>query len=116
MKPNKRHFTIEQKRAAVEAYVSGGRRAAEVAAELNISQRLLYKWRVTLGEMAKGQRTSELEAEGHSPEQARRILELEGQLAEYQKKVGDEAWQIVFLLDADERVRDLVVHKNCCYR
>jgi len=30
-------------------------------------------------------------------------------------KIGDEAWQIVFLLDADEKVKDIVVHKNCCY-
>jgi hypothetical protein len=30
-------------------------------------------------------------------------------------KIGDEAWQIVFLLDANEKVRNIVVHKNCCY-
>ena len=26
-----------------------------------------------------------------------------------------DSWQIVFLLDADERVTEVRIHKNCCY-
>lgn len=29
---------------------------------------------------------------------------------------SEEAWQIVFLIDGDGLVRDIIVHKNCCYR
>jgi hypothetical protein len=28
---------------------------------------------------------------------------------------SDEAWQLVFLIDVDGKIRDVVVHKNCCY-
>lgn len=27
---------------------------------------------------------------------------------------ADEAWQIVFLLDKDRKVKKIIVHKNCC--
>ena len=91
MKNRRQVFNREQKQAAVDEYVSGKKRAAEVAAELGISQGLLYKWRAMLSEAAKGERIDELEQDGHSPVQARRILELEEQVAEYQKKVGEQA-------------------------
>ena len=26
----------------------------------------------------------------------------------------DEAWQIVFLLNNERKVEDIIVHKNCC--
>ncbi len=26
----------------------------------------------------------------------------------------EETWQIVFLLNSEYRVRDIIVHKNCC--
>lgn len=29
---------------------------------------------------------------------------------------SEEAWQLVFLIDEDGLVRDVIVHKNCCYR
>ena len=30
------------------------------------------------------------------------------------KSYADETWQIVFLLNAEYKVRDVIVHKNCC--
>jgi hypothetical protein len=31
------------------------------------------------------------------------------------KTHAEEAWQIVFLVDAGGTIRDIVIHKNCCY-
>lgn len=30
------------------------------------------------------------------------------------KKAGDSTWQIVFILDRNEKVSEIIVHKNCC--
>lgn len=30
------------------------------------------------------------------------------------KNKKEETWQIVFLLNSEYRVRDIIVHKNCC--
>lgn len=30
------------------------------------------------------------------------------------KEVGEDSWQIVFLLDREQKVSEIVVHKNCC--
>ena len=89
MKRPKRYFSDEEKRRAVEEYVSGRKKAAEVASEINIAVGLLYKWRVMLAESDKGARIDELQATGSSLDQSRRIVELEEQVAEYQKKVGE---------------------------
>lgn len=92
MRRPKRNFSDEVKRAAIDDYVSGRKSAAEVAASMNIAVGLLYKWRVSMTEATQEARLSELENDGSSPaEQARRILELEDELAEYQKKVGEQA-------------------------
>jgi len=31
------------------------------------------------------------------------------------KTQAEEAWQIVFLIDVDGKIRDIVIQKNCCY-
>jgi hypothetical protein len=41
--------------------------------------------------LAKGERLEELEAQGSSREQARRIMQLEAELEEYKKKVAELA-------------------------
>jgi hypothetical protein len=30
------------------------------------------------------------------------------------QSVNEESWQIVFLLDKERRVNDVIVHQNCC--
>lgn len=35
-------------------------------------------------------------------------------LIETAKTMGEDSWQIVFLIDRDRNVRKVVVHKNCC--
>jgi hypothetical protein len=32
------------------------------------------------------------------------------------KDRADDTWQLLFVIDADEKVKDIIVHKNCCDR
>lgn len=91
MSRTKRHYSEEIKQRAVDDYVSGRKTAQELALELGVAQGLIYKWKVRLEENAKGQRIEEMQAQGMDPESARRILDLEAELAEYKKKVGEQA-------------------------
>lgn len=97
MKKSRRSFNDETKRAAVDAYVSGRKTPLEVANELNIAVGLLYKWRTDMSDAGQEARVKKLESEGLSPDHAKRILELEEQVAEYQKKVGEQAVMIDLL-------------------
>lgn len=90
-KKSKYEFTAEQKRKAVDEYVSGDKRAEDVARELGIPQGYLYKWRVQLSERDKGARVEELESMGHSKVEARKIHRLEYEIEEYKKKVAEQA-------------------------
>lgn len=90
-KKSRRQFTDEQKRIAVKEYVSGRKTAAQVAAENGVPVGVIYRWRVQLGEKAKGARIDELEAQGISPQAARKIQQQEAEIEEYQKKVAQQA-------------------------
>lgn len=87
----RRQFTDEQKRMAVDDYVSGRKTAEQVAAENDVNATVIYKWRVQLDEKAKGARVDELESQGLSTQAARKILQLEAEVEEYQKKVAQQA-------------------------
>ena len=87
----RRQFTDEQKRVAVEEYVSGRKTAAQVAAEIEVPVGVIYRWRVQLDEQAKGARIDELEAQGMSPQMARKFQQQEAEIEEYQKKVAQQA-------------------------
>lgn len=87
----RRQFTDEQKRSAVNDYVSGRKTADQVAAENGVERQVIYKWRVQLDEKAKGSRIDELESQGMAPQVARKILQMEAELEEYQKKVAQQA-------------------------
>ena len=97
MKKKRRTFSKDDKRLAVEDYVSGRNTPQEVANSLNIAVGLLYKWRADLEESGKEDRVLELKDEGLSAEHARRIQELEEQVLEYQKKVGEQTLVIDLL-------------------
>lgn len=88
-KKSRRKFTTEQKTKAVNDYVSGRKSAAQIAAQLGIDSQMIYKWRVQLDEHAKDKRIDELETGGHNRSQARRIQQLEDEVAEYQKKIAE---------------------------
>lgn len=71
-----RQFTDEQKRSAVDDYVSGRKTAAQLAAENDVPVGVIYKWRVQFDEKTKGARIDELEAQGINPQAARKIQEI----------------------------------------
>ena len=87
----RRRFGDEQKRKAVDDYVSGRKSAQQVAEENGVEVGVVYKWRVQLDENAKGARIEELEATGLSTQAARKILAQEAEIAAYQKKVAEQA-------------------------
>lgn len=84
-------FTTEQKRKAVDEYLSGNRRAEDIARDLGVPQGYLYKWRVQLDEAAKGLAIEELEGQGFSREQARLIEQQREEIEAYKQTVAKQA-------------------------
>lgn len=90
--PKKRYqFTNEQKRKAVDEYVSGKRRAEDIARDLGVPQGYLYKWRVQLDEAAKGVVIDDLQSQGFSYEQARLIEQQREEIEAYKQTVAKQA-------------------------
>ena len=90
-KRSRRQFTDEQKRKAVDDYVSGRKTAEQVAIENGVERGVVYKWRVQLDERAKGARIEELEEQGFSREQARIIEQQREELEAYKATVAQQA-------------------------
>jgi len=88
-KKSRRKFSLEQKRKAVRGYVSGERRATDIANELGISVQLLYSWKVYLDENKRNEALAELEARGLSSQAARIIQAKQEEIEAYQKKVAE---------------------------
>ncbi len=91
VRKTKRIFTELTKQQAVQDYVSGKKTVQQLADELEVSTGLIYKWRVTLDEQAKGVRVAEFEAQGASTEMAKLLLQKDEEIHAYQKKVGEQA-------------------------
>ena len=91
MRRPKRFFSDEQKRQAVDDYVSGRKSATAVAAEYDVFPGQIYKWRVQLESQIKDDRIEELEDKGLPPEEARRIQRLEDELNEYKRRLAELA-------------------------
>lgn len=104
----KRHFSDEIKRQAVGEYVSGRKTAAELSVELGVAQGLIYKWKVFLDENGREGRIGELELQGFDPVAARRIRKLEEEVAEYQKKVGEQT----VIIDLLKKLRNLPISQR----
>jgi transposase-like protein len=91
MRRQRRTFTPEQRKNAVEEFISGRKSAIEIAAEMGIDPTHIYRWKVAAEEKAKGARIDALEADGHDPQAARKIIKLEEELEEYKKKGNSSA-------------------------
>lgn len=37
-------------------------------------------------------------------------------LVQIAKIKGEDSWQLLFLIDSDRNVKQVVMHKNCCYK
>ncbi len=87
-KPYQR-YDLEYKRRIVQEYLQGGISSAELAKREGIERGQIYKWKIQLDHHTRNERVESLiENESASPEQARRIRELEEQLEATQKKLA----------------------------
>lgn len=90
MKNKKYQFTDEQKRKAVDEYVSGQKRAEDIAKELKVPQGYLYKWRVQLSEKGKSVRVEELEKRGMSREMAQMMETKDAEIDAYRAALAQQ--------------------------
>lgn len=104
----RRHFSDGIKRQAVEDYVSGQKTVAELSVALGVAQGVIYRWKVCLDENAREGRVNDLELQGLDPAAARRIRKLEEEVAEYQKKVGEQA----VIIDILKKLRQLGIYPH----
>jgi transposase-like protein len=90
-KGNKAIATKEQKLKAIEEYKTGAKSAKQISEQFGSSNKnLIHAWKYEFEEKAKGERVDELKNTGYSSEAAKRILELEQEVIEYQKKLAEQ--------------------------
>ena len=82
MKNQRQHYELDYKRRIVQEYLAGVVPAQELAKREGLERGQIYKWRVQLERRDRLSRIETIaETEGVSLEQARRIRELEEELA-----------------------------------
>lgn len=97
MRKSRRVFTEEQKREAVEIYLSGRKKVSEVAASYGVHPQVIYKWKTDLEEKSKTLRAEDLQSDGLSPQAVKRILDLERENEELKKALGEKALMVDLL-------------------
>ncbi len=102
MKKPRRKFTDEAKRQAVDDYVSGRKSVLEIGSEIGCNANLIYRWKAEFESEKRSDRVTELAAEGHNPNDIRKILELEDELEEYKKKLAEQ----ILINDLLKKLRD----------
>ena len=90
-KQTRKKFSKEEKRKAVDDYVSGRKSAHDIAAEIGTEPQAIYRWKTLATEEAKGFRIEELQSQGFPPDVAKKILQMEDEISVYQKKVAEQA-------------------------
>jgi len=90
-KKTRKKFLKEEKKTAVDDYVSGRRSAQQIADDLEIDVQYIYRWKILLDEEAKGLIIEELEKQGCPPEMAKKISQMEEEISLYQKKVAEQS-------------------------
>jgi transposase-like protein len=89
MKEGRRKFDEEYKKQIVAEYLAGDRCAGEIAAAEGLVTGQIYRWKTQLENRAREARIDDIQSEQKvSPEQARRIRDLEEELEAYEKKVA----------------------------
>lgn len=84
-----RHYDLEYKRRIIAEYLAGAITTAALAAREGLERGQIYKWKVQLENLARGERIETIVAtEGVSLDQARRIRDLEEELEATQKKLA----------------------------
>tara|TARA_Y100000590_G_C15524284_1_gene940611 strand:+ start:101 stop:496 length:396 start_codon:yes stop_codon:yes gene_type:complete len=93
----RKSYSKEYKREIVEEYLSGRTEAAEIAAREGLNLQFIYRWKTQIEEWEKKERIGVLESEGMSPEDARKVRDLEEELEAYKAKVAEQALHIDLL-------------------
>ena len=89
MKKQRHHYELDYKRRIVQEYLAGVIPAQELARREGLERGQIYKWRVQLERRDRLSRIETMaETEGVSVEQARRIRELEEELAATQQRLA----------------------------
>jgi transposase-like protein len=89
MKKTRQYHSTDYKRRIVAEYLSGTISADALAHREGLVRGQIYKWRVQLENRDRHERIAEIaDTEGVSLEQARRIRELEEELAATQQKLA----------------------------
>jgi len=89
MKKQRHHYELDYKRRIVQEYLAGVIPAQELARREGLERGQIYKWRVQLERRERLSRIETIaETEGVSVEQARRIRELEEELAATQQRLA----------------------------
>lgn len=89
MKKSRQQYDLDYKRRIVAEYLSGTIPAEELAKREGLVRGQIYKWRVQLERRDRMSRIETIaETEGVSIEQAKRIRELEEELAATQQKLA----------------------------
>lgn len=88
-KKSRRRFPRDFKIKIAEEYISGALSAQEIAEREGIPIAFIYRWKTFFEEQTKLDRLSDLESEGHSAEDARKIRDLEEELEAYKVKVAE---------------------------
>lgn len=99
----KREFKPEDKKRAVDDYVSGRRTAAQIGAAMNCAPNLIYRWKGEADAERRDERAAEVEASGvRDPRDIKRILDLEDELEAYKKTVAEQTVLIDLLKKLDQ--------------
>ena len=89
MKKSRQRYDLDYKRRIVAEYLSGTIPAEDLAKREGLVRGQIYKWRVQLERRHRMERIEQIaDTEGVSIEQAKRIRELEEELAATQQKLA----------------------------
>ena len=100
-KPPRRKFSEEDKRRAIEEYITGKRSVVSIAEELNVATGLIYKWKSDFELKAKKGRLTDLTEAGATRAMAIKIQQQEEEIIAYQKKVAEQ----VVIIDLLKKLR-----------
>jgi putative transposase len=87
----RRQFSQEFKKEIVDKFYKGELTAAQLASEHKLHPEQIYKWKYESEGRRPKERIQELQDEGRSATDIRYIMQLEEELSEYKKKVGELA-------------------------
>jgi transposase-like protein len=95
----RKKYDFEYKRKIVQEYLEGRLTAQQLADREDLVTGQIYTWRVQVENRARHERVEEIQDENPQStlEQARRIQELEEELADYRQKVADQSMIIDLL-------------------